>query len=141
MRSLPPVVLVAAMACASGTTASDIAEITPGEPFRLMVGEALDLPSEDLTVRFVGVTGDSRCPSDAHCIWAGDAEVEVRLTRGEEETPVSLHTHGGDRFPREARAFGCTLRLEDVEPYPKSTEKIAPEDYVVTVKLTLDESE
>ncbi len=141
MRGLPTVFLVAVMACASGSTASDVAEIDPGEAFRLGVGEAAGLASENLTVKFAGVTADSRCPTGVNCFWAGDAEVELRLIRGEEETSMSLHTNGGPKYPRQAQAFGCTLRLEEVEPYPSSKQKIAPENYVVTVKLTLDESE
>ncbi len=141
MKSLPPAVLLAVMACASGNPAADEPQTNPGEPFRLAVGEAADLPDEELTVSFVGVKADSRCPSDAHCIWAGDAEVEVRVRRGEEETTVSLHTHGGDRYPKEAQAFGHTLSLEAVDPYPKSADKISPEDYVATLKVAAGESQ
>ena len=132
-------VAVAALACASGSTASDVAEITPGEPFRLAVGEEMLLPSEDLLVRFSGVTADSRCPQGVNCFWAGDAAVEVRLTRGEEETSVSVHTHGGEKYPRSAAAFGCTVHLEDVSPYPSAKREIAPEDYVAILKLTVGE--
>ncbi len=139
MRVISIAVIATLVACASGSTASGAPEITPGEPFRLGVGETAGLPGEDLTVRFTGVTGDSRCPSDVTCFWAGDAEVEVRLSRGEEEASVSLHTNGGTQHPREAQALGCTLRLEDVEPYPSSKAEIAPEDYVVTLELTVGE--
>lgn len=140
MRSFSVIIVVAVLACASGSTASDVEEITPDTPFRLGVGEEMRLASEDLTVRFVAVVGDSRCPSDVTCFWAGDAEVEVRLTQGGEEISVSLHTHDDQKFPREAGAFECTLRLEDVEPYPSTQRKIAPEDYVATLMLTLGES-
>ncbi len=138
-HAMPVVVTLALLACASGSTASDVAEITPGEPFRLAVGEEMRLPSEDLTVHFSGVTGDSRCPTGVNCFWAGDAAAEMRLTRGDEETSVTVHTHGDQRFPRQAEAFGCTLHLEDLEPYPSSKRKIAPEDYVATLKLTVGE--
>ncbi len=140
MRSLSAVIVVAAVACASGSTGSGVAEITPGEPFQLGVGEEMRLPSEDLTVRFSGVEGDSRCPTGVNCVWAGDAEAELRLIQGEEEIPLSVHTHGGEKFPRQAQAFGCTVRLEDVEPYPSSKARIAPEDYLVTLRLTVDEA-
>ncbi len=131
--------LVFGLACASGSTASDVAEITLAAPFRLGLGEQARLASEDLTVRFAAVAGDSRCPSDVTCFWAGDAKVEVRLTQGEDQTLVSLHTNGGRDYPRAAEALGCTLRLEDLEPYPSTKSKIAPEDYVATLVLTLEE--
>jgi hypothetical protein len=138
MRYLPLVVIVAAVACASGSTASDVAEITAGEPFRLGVGEAARQPAEDLTVRFVAVAGDSRCPTGVQCFWEGDAEVELKVTRGEEESSVSLHTHGGKDYPRQAQALGCILSLEDLEPHPKAGVQIAPEDYVATLELSLE---
>ncbi len=140
MRLFLTVAVVAALACASGSTASDVPEITPGESFQLAVGEEMRLPSEDLLVRFSGVTADSRCPTDVNCFWAGDAAVELHLTRGEEEGTVSVHTNGGQKYPRSAAAFGCTVYLEDVTPYPSSKAKIAPEDYVAKLKLTLGES-
>ncbi len=139
MKRLLFVVTVITLACASGTTASDIAaEITPGEPFRLAMGEEMGLPAEDLTVHFSSVESDSRCPTDVNCFWAGNAAVEVRLSRGGEERSVTIHTNGGPKFPRQAQAFGCTLSLRDLEPYPKSKQKIAPEDYVATLELTVD---
>ena len=126
MRSLWGVVIVAIVGCASGSTATGAEEITPGEPFRLGVDEEMRLSSEELTVRFLGVTGDSRCPTGVNCFWAGDAAAEVRLTRGDDVTSVTVHTSGGEKFPRQVEVFGCTLRLEDVEPYPSAKGKIAP---------------
>ncbi len=140
MRSLMPAVFVTALACASGSTASDVAEITPGEPFRLGVGEAMRLSSEDLLIRFEGVAGDSRCPTGVNCFWAGDAAVEVRAVRGDEEAAVTLHTHGGPKYPREARVFDWKLSLEDLQPQPSAKGQIAPEDYQATLELTADQA-
>ncbi len=139
MRTLFAAFIVVSSACASGSTASDVPEITPGEPFRLRVSEEMRLSSEDLTVRFSSVTGDSRCPTGVQCFWEGDAAVEVRLAQGEDETSVTVHTNGGRDYPREAEAFGCTLRLESLDPYPSAKRKIAAEDYVATLVLTLGE--
>ena len=138
MKRLLAAVTVASVACASGSTASDVPEIAPGEPFRLEVGEEIRLPSEDLTVHFSGVTGDSRCPTGVNCFWAGDAAVELRLVQGSEEAVITVHTHGDRKYPRQAEAFGCTLHLEKLEPHPSSKGKIAPGDYVAELKLTID---
>lgn len=140
MKHLSAAVLFTAVACASGSPASDVEEVALGESFRLAVGEEVRLSSEELLVRFSGVTADSRCPSDLNCFWAGDAAAEVRLARGGEETSVSVHTHGGRDYPRTAEAFGCAVHLEDVAPYPSSKTEIRPEDYVATLKLTLAEA-
>lgn len=114
--------------------------IVSGEPFHLRVGEERPVEGEDLRLRFVAVVGDSRCPRDVTCVWEGNAEVEIALHRGAEGTgeqaTVHLHTHGSEAMPREARALGHTLRLETLDPYPVSTRRIAPEEYVVTLLLS-----
>ena len=140
MRTLSTVILATSLACASGSTASDVQEIAPGETFRLPVGEEARLGSADLTVRFSAVTSDSRCPKGVQCFWAGDAAVEVLFTRDEENAIVTVHTHGDEQYPREAYVMGYTLRLESLEPYPTSEGKIDPEDYVATLQLTLGAS-
>ena len=93
--------------------------------------------NEDLKVRFAAVVGDSRCPSDVTCIWEGDAEIEVVVTRGDEQRSLALHTHGGAGYPSRAAAFGCALELQKLEPYPVSTREIAADDYVATLQLTV----
>ena len=106
------------------------------EAFELRMGEETQA-GDDLTVRFAAVIGDSRCPSDVTCIWEGDAEIEVVVARGEDRRSLELHTHGGEAYPSPAAAFGCTLELQQLDPYPVSTEEIAPEDYVATLQVKI----
>ena len=127
--------IVFAAACASGPAASDADGTALDEPFRLRIEEEAQFPDEHLVVRFVALVGDSRCPSDVNCIWAGDAEIEMLVARGDEGVSLRLHTHGGGRHPRQAAAFGFTLRLESLDPYPSSAERIPERDYVATLVL------
>lgn len=113
----------------------DVTTADPGEPFRLRVGERARVAGDDLAVAFVEVAGDSRCPKNVNCFWAGDAEVVLQLARGGEEATVRLHTHGGARYPQEASALGATLRLEELDPYPETEGKIAAEAYEATLVL------
>lgn len=133
---VPLLVIAFITACASGPAASDAGEITPGESFRLRMEEEAQLRDEGITVRFAALIGDSRCPRDVTCFWAGDAEIEVLLTHGGQEAALHLHTHGGPRYPRQAAASGFTLRLESLDPYPETSEPIEPRDYVATLVMT-----
>ena len=136
MRASSTVLAVAVLAaCVSPSDPPHAEEAEPVEPFELQVGQERQA-GEALTVRFAAVIGDSRCPSDVTCIWAGDAEIEVVLSKGDGQQSLRLHTHGGDRYPRSARAFGYSLELQKLEPYPVSTRELAPEDYVATLLLT-----
>jgi hypothetical protein len=145
-------------ACAAVTAGGDGADpetppaIARGEPFRLHVGQErvlaeppgeIDAPGRT-TVRFVAVAGDSRCPRDVTCVWAGDAEIEIALRREEgptegggteKEAAVHLHTAGGARMPREAQALGLTLRLEALDPYPETSRRIEQEEYTATLVI------
>lgn len=123
-------------ACTAGQAVSEGESITPGEPFRVAVGEAALLPEADLTVRFIRVVGDSRCPRDVTCIWEGNAEIEVVLARDTAEVSVRLHTQGRGRHASRGSALGFTVSMESLDPYPSTAEPISPEDYVATLVVT-----
>ena len=64
--------------------------IAPGTPFVLKIGASARLVNWSLT--FVRVVSDSRCPPQVDCVWAGDAIVELRVTRDRVSRTVKLHT-------------------------------------------------
>lgn len=136
--SLVTLAAAALAACISPADPPQAGETSPPEPFELRVGEERQA-GDGLTVRFAAVIGDSRCPRDVTCIWEGDAEIEATVTHGDDSQALRLHTHGGDGYPRQAVAFGYTLELKALEPYPVSTRETAPEDYVATLVLTAGE--
>lgn len=50
-------------------------------PFQLRVNQTATISSENLQIKFVNVTGDSRCPADVACIWAGEVTIEVNVRK------------------------------------------------------------
>lgn len=100
--------------------------------FPLAPGQSAVIGDAPLSVRFNGVTGDSRCPADVVCVQGGDAVVHVtaRSSRGARE--VELHT--GDLRP--ATHDGYTIALVELQPYPFSTRTIAPDEYRATLRVT-----
>ena len=146
MRWLRLIVLAgwgAAAACsangAGSVTESDLgvsSEVALDQEFQLQVGERAVVPPGGtqpggLTITFLRVTQDSRCPSDVTCVWSGDAEVVLELvTRESGSQTVTVHTHVE---PRTATAVGYAVRLVDLDPYPRSETPIAPSSYVATL--------
>lgn len=55
------------------------------QEFQLSVRQVALIESESLSITFLDVLEDSRCPSDVVCIWAGNAEVELEVSFREEE--------------------------------------------------------
>jgi hypothetical protein len=88
----------------------------------------------NIVVRFETVVGDSRCPGDAICVWAGDAVVRlVAASSGNASSSYDLHTI--DLKP--VRHGDLTIALETLSPYPfASRGPIAPGDYRATLRIT-----
>jgi hypothetical protein len=86
-----------------------------------------------ISLRFEGVSGDSRCPIDAICVHGGDALVQIVVlpTRGGSQA-YALHT--GDLRP--VAHDDLTIGLVELTPYPFSARPIQPSDYRVTLRVS-----
>lgn len=117
-------------------TGCDDAQTSPTAPvnseFTLAPGEARRIDGELATVRFVGVSGDSRCPADAICVLGGSATVEIVVASGLSNQSYDLRT--GDMQP--VMHDGLTIALVQLMPYPFSARTIAPDEYRATLKVT-----
>ena len=85
-----------------------------------------------MSVRFDGVSGDSRCPADAMCIQGGDAIVRIAVIQRGGSQAYALHT--GDMRP--IAHDDLEIGLVDLSPYPFSTRPILPADYRATLRVT-----
>jgi hypothetical protein len=100
-----------------------------GTDFTLAPGESAPIEGASLSVRFVAVTEDSRCPSDTTCVWAG--EVEVKLEILERSKPArQLQLKSGET----ADLTGFRLTLLSVDPPPVSTARISAQAYRATLR-------
>lgn len=118
---------------ASCSSSPTVPSVEPVSEFVLAVGDAAQVSTTGLRVQFERVVGDSRCPSDAICIWAGDAELAVTVTRpGHGKEVLSLRTVG-----TESRAVigDWALSLTRLEPYPQGSKPIPPGDYKATFRV------
>jgi len=84
-----------------------------------------------LSLRFVSVMGDSRCPIDAICIAGGDAIVRVHIAAGTGRGDRDLHT--GNLEPV---AFdNVQVRLVELVPYPFSGRNTPQSEYRATLRV------
>ena len=105
-----------------------------GENFSLRPGEWASIEGEPLRVGFIGVTGDSRCPTGERCVWEGDATVKIWLeprggSREEREISISGKESGqggGSRYK---------VRVMRLDPRPVSGRPIEPSDYSATLQV------
>jgi hypothetical protein len=103
------------------------------QEFTLAPGQMSELESTSLRVQFTRVTGDSRCPADAVCVWGGDALVHVRMS---DSGSADYELHTGDQTKAVITHGGIRLELVKLEPYPFSARTIPQEEYRATFRAS-----
>jgi len=107
----------------------------PGEAFTLGLHERSTLDAIHTSVRFLEVSEDSRCPSRAQCVWAGNGAVVLEVAPAEADaTEDTLHTNP-ESGPSGVVLAGYELRLLQLSPYPDTPGDISPIDYRATLAL------
>ena len=91
----------------------------------------------DLTITFMSVVSDSRCPSDVRCFWGGEASVELRLEQSISSATIYLSTIEWDDYHNTVDSLGYHFELLAVDPYPENYKVPIPKkDYVITLSVT-----
>ena len=98
----------------------------------ITIGASRASSYQDLKLRVINVE-DSRCPTGAACIWAGQLVVtlEVSSERYQTETIKLVRK----REAEIANAFGLDFLLLNVEPYPKEGKVIQQSDQIITLQI------
>ena len=141
MRHLTAALLVSALAACSSNSTSDVttpsqnsqtvAQRELGHAFSMKIGEPITVGELRLTFR--SVEGDSRCPIDAACVWAGDGEIALRIEQGTKAAVASLHT---TLEPKKTEWNGYTISLVSLTPAPKASTQTNPADYRAEILVT-----
>lgn len=106
-----------------------------GQEFTLPVGEKVSIEGEELTIKFVEVLGDSRCPAGVQCIQAGEAQCQLRFTYvGSPADMTIVHPGGGDVSATDY--FIMYKIVFKLQPYPQAGQQIAASDYKLVMTVT-----
>jgi hypothetical protein len=89
-----------------------------GETFQIFKGDTVKIriPSNTnprWSIKAISF-GDSRCPADVQCIWAGEQNVTLTITDLIARTAPQDITLGTERNPNQS-IFGLTLKLKTIE--------------------------
>jgi hypothetical protein len=125
-----------AMSCAD-SGASPTPGAAYGAPFVLNVGDAQAVGADGLTLRFEGVSADSRCPVDVTCVWEGEATVRIRAQAPSQDArtlDVRVRGTGGSGESDFGEIFKITVAK--LEPAPVSRQPIAPAAYKATLVVS-----
>jgi hypothetical protein len=138
-RCLSSIALIGMIALGSLSAAACDEHSTPGGPtpgnpssITLAIGQTVTVPETSLAVTFSSVVSDSRCPSDALCVQAGEAVVEIDATTSSGAAKMALHT--GDTG-RTADVGNYHLELATLLPYPSGAHPPTAADYRLTLNV------
>jgi hypothetical protein len=119
---------VALAAC--GGSANSL-ETALNSPVQLAPGQSAVINDEKLEVQFVGISSDSRCPSDVTCLWAGEVVVQLAVRSEGMTTQRELRESQGATVDNHTVTV-----LQVLPPRASSQQTIARADYRVTLKVT-----
>lgn len=127
--------LLASTACGSGQSDPPPKSVTAdlGVQFTLAPGSKAHVDNDRLTLVFREASGDSRCPLNTACMWAGDATVVINATTARVDSRLELHTN--PQFGP-ATTDGYRIQVVDLRPTPPSSEQIPADDYRVDLLVT-----
>jgi hypothetical protein len=128
--------LLSALVCAALVTIACGSRPTSPEtgfPVMATLQPGQTVSTGGLTVKFVGVTNESRCPAAAICITSGDATMQFALSVSSQMATEELKVNHPDE--RRTQYAGFTVEVETLAPYPITFNSIKPGDYRVTLKI------
>lgn len=103
------------------------------KPFDIGYKKTMVNSADNLRIKFEGIVSDSRCPMEARCIWAGNAEVKMSFFKGSKKKTFVLNT-GIEPVTRET--FGYSVTLENLSPPASTVNPPEPQDYVATLHVS-----
>jgi hypothetical protein len=126
--ALYTVVIIAILLTAFGCGNSHKIQAGLNSEFVLSIGQSASITGEDLEITFKDVTGDSRCPSNVTCIWAGEVTCIIELKQAGSSSRMALNDSGlTTEYSKEAYK-GYQLAFK-VTPYPVAGTEILLDAY------------
>ena len=98
-----------------------------GKEFSLSIGQSATVTGENLSVKFIEVVSDSRCPTGATCIWAGEASSLVEITTSG-STYSKVLTQPGLSGPSQTDFLKYQITY-NLQPYPQAGREAKKGDY------------
>ncbi len=123
-------------ACTRPTPSNPIITSQLNQEFTLKVGQTAVIKEEELTIRFLTLIEDSRCPRRVQCVQAGQAQVSISIRQEDRESlPFTLNTN--PQLKQDRASFAdYEIQLRALDPYPEEPVKPNPNDYQATLFVT-----
>lgn len=128
------VIVLSLSSCVGGTGG---AKARLGEEFSLSSDQSIVITGEDLGIKFIEVSEDSRCPKDVTCIWEGRVTAVIEISTDGSSQQLELSQSGLTDAPAREMYEGYELSYR-VEPYPEKAEvEISAEEYRLLITVSI----
>lgn len=101
--------------------------------FDIKYDETITNNSDNLKIKFDDVVNDNRCPKEAKCVWAGNAEVKFTLVSESGSESIKLNTNIA---PKDHKASGYSIALKHLAPSKSVAAPLKKKDYVATLVIS-----
>ena len=81
-------------------------------------GQSIMIAGENLTIKFIEVISDGRCPRGAICIWQGEANCLIEITTRPESTYRKVLTQFGPSKTSKTSFANYKITF-DLQPHPE----------------------
>lgn len=106
------------------------------QPFTIGIDEEVLVRGTHVLILFDRVSGDSRCPVDVTCPWAGNAAAAFFISLDNAGIPAQRAVLNTSLEPRALDMFGVEIRLERLRPRPYAGTPIDSASYVAELLVT-----
>ena len=127
------VIVLSLSSCAGGT---DDTKVSLGEEFSLSLDQSVMITGEDLGIKFVEITEDSRCPKGATCVWEGRVTALVEISTDGSIQQLELTEPGLTSAPARETFEQYEITYK-VEPYPEVGKEISADEYQLLITVSL----
>ena len=99
---------------------------------KVQINEQARITGTKVTVKFLELVEDSRCPTGTNCVWAGNAKIKVQITKnGKSPKILELNSNG----PETAAFDGYIFKLTALTPHPAINIRINRNGYIATIQV------
>lgn len=129
------IILVLLSSCSKNNELGGDTTFVLNDTLELSANKSALNSQNQLTISIDSVLNDSRCPSNANCIWMGNAAVRFLFTNNDEVKKFVLNTNGGTNYPSDTTIDGYYIKLVTLSPYTEANKDILQSEYVAELLI------
>lgn len=99
----------------------------------IRINQSKKFSRSKLTVKFIELVEDSRCPQGVDCVWAGNARIKIEVSNGRSRETFEVNTNVGARG---ASFGGYAINFIGLTPYPRANVRLSRNAYRATFEIS-----